>query len=237
MQCRFAPCDAGGCSWDLLRSLTIGQRMERDLDALLPLPAAAYDACDQPASRVSSLSLVRYRTNDYSVPVAYGHRDVLVKGYVDRVVISCGAEIIARHPRSYEQGRFHLRPHPLPAVVGTEDRGPGPGRALGGMEIARGVCGRCAGSWKPGWASVASGNSYGCSDSWRISLTRRSTTPCRTPCAWAPSASTPCSTCCCAALKAGPNRLDLDFYPDLPQISVKTTRAGDYLTLLSGRAA
>ena len=37
---------------------TIGQRMERDLDALLPLPAAAYDACDQPASRVSSLSLV-----------------------------------------------------------------------------------------------------------------------------------------------------------------------------------
>ena len=75
---------------------TIGQRMERDLDALLPLPAAAYDACDQQASRVSSLSLVRYRTNDYSVPVAYGHRDVLVKGYVDRVVISCGAEIIAR---------------------------------------------------------------------------------------------------------------------------------------------
>ena len=32
---------------------------------------------------MSSLSLVRYRTNDYSVPVAYGHRDVLVRGYVD----------------------------------------------------------------------------------------------------------------------------------------------------------
>ena len=48
---------------------TIGQRMERDLDALLPLPAAPYDACDKQASRVSSLSLVRYRTNDYSAPV------------------------------------------------------------------------------------------------------------------------------------------------------------------------
>ena len=58
-------------------SETIGQRMERDLDALLPLPSAPYDACDQQASRVSSLSLVRYRTNDYSAPVAYGHRDVL----------------------------------------------------------------------------------------------------------------------------------------------------------------
>ena len=80
---------------------TIGQRMERDLDALLPLPPVAYDACDKQASRVSSLSLVRYRTNNYSVPVAYGHRDVLVKGYVDRVVISCGSETmpsILLHP-------------------------------------------------------------------------------------------------------------------------------------------
>ena len=47
---------------------TIGQRMERDLDALLPLPVTHYDASDRHVSRVSSLSLVRYRTNDYSVP-------------------------------------------------------------------------------------------------------------------------------------------------------------------------
>ena len=67
--------------------------------------------------RVSSLSLVRYRTNDYSVPVAYGHRDVLVKGYVDEVVISCGAEVIARHPRSYEQEDFIFDPmHYLPLL-------------------------------------------------------------------------------------------------------------------------
>ena len=66
---------------------TIGQRMERDLDALLPLPPVAYDACEKQAGRVSSLSLVRYKTNDYSVPVAYGYRDVLVRGYVDRELI------------------------------------------------------------------------------------------------------------------------------------------------------
>ena len=71
--------------------------MERDLDALLPLPPVAYDACEKQAGRVSSLSLVRYRTNDYSVPVAYGYRDVLVRGYVDAVVIGCGSEVIARH--------------------------------------------------------------------------------------------------------------------------------------------
>ena len=94
---------------------TIGQRMERDLDALLPLPPAAYDACEKQAGRVSSLSLVRYRTNDYSVPVAYGYRDVLVRGYVDEVVISCGSEVIARHIRSYERDDFVYDPiHYLP---------------------------------------------------------------------------------------------------------------------------
>ena len=96
---------------------TIGQRMERDLDALLPLPPAAYDACEKQAGRVSSLSLVRYRTNDYSVPVAYGHRDVIIRGYVDRVVISCGSEVIARHPRSYERDDFVYDPiHYLPLL-------------------------------------------------------------------------------------------------------------------------
>ena len=93
------------------------QRMERDLDALLPLPPVAYDACDKQAGRVSSLSLVRYRTNDYSVPVAYGYRDVLVRGYVDAVVISCGTEVIASHPRSYERDDFVYDPiHYLPLL-------------------------------------------------------------------------------------------------------------------------
>ena len=36
---------------------TIGHRMERDLDALLPLPAVPYDAYEKQARRVSSLSL------------------------------------------------------------------------------------------------------------------------------------------------------------------------------------
>ena len=91
-------------------SETIGQRMERDLDALLPPAPVAYDACERQAGRVSSLSLVRYKTNDYSVPVAYGHRDVLVRGYVDRVVIRCGSGVIAKHPRSYERDDFVYDP-------------------------------------------------------------------------------------------------------------------------------
>jgi hypothetical protein len=54
--------------------------------------------------------LVRYHGTDYSVPTAYGHREVLIRGYVDTVVISCGADVIARHVRSYEREDFVFDP-------------------------------------------------------------------------------------------------------------------------------
>jgi hypothetical protein len=43
---------------------------------------------------------VRYKTNDYSVPVAYGYRDVWIRGYVDQGVIGCGGDVIARQSSS-----------------------------------------------------------------------------------------------------------------------------------------
>ena len=89
---------------------TIGERMKHDIAAFQDLPAVAYDACDKRSSRVSSLSLVRYRGNDYSVPTAYGHREVLVRGYVHEVVIACGSEVIARHPRSWDREDFIFDP-------------------------------------------------------------------------------------------------------------------------------
>ena len=67
----------------------------RDRDAFLALPPVAYEPCDRRPARVSSLSLVRYKSNDYSVPVAYGHREVLVRGYVDEVVIGCASTLRA----------------------------------------------------------------------------------------------------------------------------------------------
>ena len=89
---------------------TVGERLERDRAVLQRLPAIAYDACDKRPGRVSSLSLVRYRGTDYSVPTRFGHCEVLVRGYVHEVVISCAAEVIARHPRSYEQEDFVFDP-------------------------------------------------------------------------------------------------------------------------------
>ena len=81
---------------------TIGERFARDRDALLPLPPVPNDACDRRATRVTSLSLVRYRLKDYSVPTAYGHREVAVTVYVEDVVIVSGRDEIDRHRRSNE---------------------------------------------------------------------------------------------------------------------------------------
>jgi len=89
---------------------TIAERMKRDIVALMVLPIVAFDACHKISTRVSSQSLVRYRTNDYSVPTQYGHREVLAKGYVDHVDICLGADIIARHARSYGREEFIYNP-------------------------------------------------------------------------------------------------------------------------------
>jgi len=89
---------------------TIGKRLEHDLAAFEKPVPAPYDACDKRPGRVNSLALVRYRKNDYSVPTSYGHRQVLIRGYVHEVVISCEAEVIARHPRSYEREDFIFNP-------------------------------------------------------------------------------------------------------------------------------
>jgi transposase len=89
---------------------TVGARLARDQACFHDLPPTPYDACDKQPGRVSLLSLVRYRGTDYSVPTAYGHREVTIRGHVDSVVISCGAEVVARHVRSYEREDFVFDP-------------------------------------------------------------------------------------------------------------------------------
>jgi transposase len=82
---------------------TIGERYIRDQTALLPLPSTLYDASEKVPTEVNSQALVRYRSNDYSVPTRYGYHKVGVRGYIHEVIISCGTQEIARHVRSYDK--------------------------------------------------------------------------------------------------------------------------------------
>ena len=215
---------------------TIGQRMERDLDALLPLPPVAYDACDKQAGRVSSLSLVRYRTNDYSVPVAYGYRDVLVRGYVDAVVISCGTEVIASHPRSYDRDDFVYDPiHYLPLL----ERKPGAldqAAPLQGWELPdefgtlrRLLESRMGRRGKREYVQVLrlletfSQQEVHSAVKDAIHLGSLSFDAVKhLVLCW---------------LEGRPPRLDMELYPYLPRVRVSTTSTQDYMTLLTGRAA
>lgn len=65
----------------------------------------------QPSASSSRKTVpVSVTLSNYSVPSAYGHREVLIRGYVESVVIACGAAIIARHVRSYEREDFVYDP-------------------------------------------------------------------------------------------------------------------------------
>ena len=74
------------------------------LDALRDLPASPFEACEHMPGQVSSTALVRYRPVDDSAPAVHAHKTVIIKGYVERVEIALGAEIIARHRRAYVRG-------------------------------------------------------------------------------------------------------------------------------------
>jgi transposase len=99
---------------------TIGERLVADTAVLRLLPAVPLEPCEKRSGRVSSTAMVRYRTNDYSVPTAYGFQDVVVKGFVEEVVILCGGTEIARHPRCYGEGVFVSNPLHYLALIETK---------------------------------------------------------------------------------------------------------------------
>jgi transposase len=114
---------------------TIGERLAADLAALRDLPVVALEPCEKRIARVSSTALVRYRSNDYSVPTAYGFQAVLVKGFVDEVVILCDGAQVARHVRSYGQGVFVYNPLHYLALIETKPNALDQAAALQGWDL------------------------------------------------------------------------------------------------------
>jgi transposase len=103
------------CRQDLSRRLR-GQKARKevllaeDQAAFLPLPGVPFDACRKEQTRADRESLVRFDTNDYSVPTAYAHHEVTVKGYVDRVQVCCADQVIAQHTRCWGREQQVLEP-------------------------------------------------------------------------------------------------------------------------------
>ena len=161
---------------------TTRERLERDRAAMLPLPPAPYEAREKVTARVSSLSLVRYRTNDYTVPSKYGHRQVLVKGYVHRVEIGCGSEVIPRHARSYErEAAVYDPPHYL-ALLEHKSRAldQGPRHWPGGNCRSASPIGGAW--WRPACASRPPARISRCCACWRPLRSKKSPPPSKRHC-------------------------------------------------------
>lgn len=210
---------------------SIAQRMNADVDLFMALPGYAFDACQVQPARVSSTSLVRYRTNDYSVPTAFAHREVILKAYVDRVDVHCGGDLVARHARSWQREDFVYDPLHYLALIeqkaGSLDQAapldkwllsPPVHRMRALMEARGGKEGRrefiqvlrlCEMFDQPlVEASVAHALDIGAISFDAVKMI------------------------VLAKLEHRPPRLDLSLYPYLPRASVRTTDTSSYLGLL-----
>jgi hypothetical protein len=80
----------------------IADRFAEERAAAGRLPARPFDPCIvRPAVQVDKYQTVIFDNNRYSVPRAWAFAPVMVKGYVDRVVIVVGGQVVASHPRCY----------------------------------------------------------------------------------------------------------------------------------------
>ncbi len=214
---------------------TIGERFEKDRERLLPLPAAPYEACDKRSTRVTSMSLVRYRTNDYSVPVEWGHREVLVKGFVHEVVICAASEVIARHPRSYEREDMIFNPLHYLALLEQKPNALDQAAPLAGWVLPEGF---------PQLRRLMEARLGKKGKREFVQVLRLLETFALAEVAQAIEDALRMGTISFDAVKhlllcrieRRPARLDLENYPHLPLAQVATTAAADYLSLLEAVA-
>ena len=218
-------------------SESIGQRMERDLEALLPLPAAPYDACDQRAGRVSSLSLVQVQdqrllgAGGLRAPRRSGKRLCGPGGHQLRCLKSSPA-ITAPTSGMISSSTPSTTCPCLEQKTGALDQAaPLRGWDLPGefATLRRLLESRMGPRGKREFVQVLR-----LLESFRLEEVHAAVQDSLRLGALSFDAVKHLVLC---RLEGRPPRLDLDLYPYLPRVSVNTTSAGDYMALLSGKAA
>jgi hypothetical protein len=107
------------CRADLARRLrgkpaTKAQLLAQEQAGMLPVPSETFLAVRVEQPTADSLSLVRFDTNDYSVPTAYAHHKLTAVGTIDTLRIVAGDRVVAEHKRSWgREGVFYDPVHYL----------------------------------------------------------------------------------------------------------------------------
>jgi len=98
-----------GCQSDLnrvlrgKRALTKQQLLAEDRIAAIALPDDTFDYRKSTSTFASSESLVRYDTNDYSVPVSCAHHQTTIKASVRFIEVYRIDKLIAKHRRCWDR--------------------------------------------------------------------------------------------------------------------------------------
>ncbi len=85
------------------RSLSKKQLLDEDCIAAIALPDYKFDYRKSTSTFASSESLVRYDTNDYSVPVSYAHHQTTIKASVRFIEVYHFDKLIAKHRRCWDR--------------------------------------------------------------------------------------------------------------------------------------
>ncbi len=91
-------------------AFVIGDRLAEERDKAAPLPERAFDPCIARQAVADKYQTVAFDANRYSVPRPWAFRSVTVKGYVDRVVVVAGGQVVAEHPRCHGHSQQILDP-------------------------------------------------------------------------------------------------------------------------------
>jgi hypothetical protein len=215
---------------------TIGERLVRELAVLGRVPEGLFEPCEKKPAKVSSTALARYRMNDYSVPTRFAFHNVLVKGFVDEVVIVAGSEIIARHERIYGRDQFVFDPKHYLALLehkpgALDQAAPLQSWTLpeGFRRIRRLLEGRMGNRGKKEFIQILR-----LMEVFEEAIVTAAVVEAMQLGAISFDA---VKQLVLARVERRPARLDLARYPYLPAAQVKTTAAADYAALLSRNAA
>jgi transposase len=111
------------------------QLLLEDQKAFLSLPATPFEACRRVSTTASSLSLVRFDGNDYSVPVRWAHHPIVAKGCCDRVVLCGEGQEVAQHARIWEKEQVCFEPLHYLALLETKPGALDHARPLAGWTL------------------------------------------------------------------------------------------------------
>jgi len=114
---------------------TKAQLLAEEWQAFLALPVTPLEACRKVSTTASSLSLVRFDRNDYSVPVRWAHHPIVAKGFCQEVVLCAQGQEVARHPRIWDTEQVRFEPLHYLALLETKPGALDHARPLAGWTL------------------------------------------------------------------------------------------------------